>query len=119
MRRTVGLTGLQILDYKRSDCKSNPAALYYISTNPEERGVALSGVDMAVNGVNVSNSLDLVMGGVAFISGFGGLSLDYILWEILVGKHIAAELLVSRFKVILQTQMILINHGKFINNEVV
>ena len=34
-------------------------------------GVALSGVDMAVNGVNVSNSLDLVMGGVAFIPGFG------------------------------------------------
>ncbi|WP_372774965.1 hypothetical protein [Mangrovibacterium sp.] len=34
-------------------------------------GVALSGVDMAVNGVNVSNSLDLIMGGVAFVPGFG------------------------------------------------
>jgi RHS repeat-associated protein len=30
-------------------------------------GIVLSGIDMGVNGVNVSNSLDLVMGGVAFI----------------------------------------------------
>jgi hypothetical protein len=34
-------------------------------------GMFLSGVDMATNGVNVSNSLDLIMGGVAFIPGFG------------------------------------------------
>jgi len=34
-------------------------------------GVTLSGVDMAVNGVNISNSLDLIMGGVAFVPGFG------------------------------------------------
>lgn len=34
-------------------------------------GLALSGVDIAVNGVNVSNGLDLVMGGVAFFPGFG------------------------------------------------
>jgi hypothetical protein len=34
-------------------------------------GIALSGVDMAVNGVNVSNSLDLIMGGVAFVPGVG------------------------------------------------
>ncbi|MDO8897140.1 MAG: hypothetical protein Q7V19_05775, partial [Bacteroidales bacterium] len=33
--------------------------------------IALSGVDMTINGVNVSNSLDLIMGGVAFVPGFG------------------------------------------------
>ncbi len=30
-------------------------------------GIVLTGVDIGVNGINVSNSLDLVMGGVAFI----------------------------------------------------
>jgi len=34
-------------------------------------GIAISGVDMAVNGVNVSNSLDMVMGVVAFVPGIG------------------------------------------------
>jgi len=30
-------------------------------------GIVLTGIDMGVNGINVSNNLDLVMGGVAFI----------------------------------------------------
>ena len=34
-------------------------------------GIGVSAIDIGVNGINVSNSLDLIMGGVAFIPGVG------------------------------------------------
>ncbi len=60
-------------------------------------GVAISGVDMAVNGVNVSNSLDLIMGGVAFVPGFGwALSGLYFVgnlgWQAYSGKTIGESI---------------------------
>jgi hypothetical protein len=59
--------------------------------------VALSGVDMAVNGINVSNSLDLIMGGVAFVPGFGwAVSGIYFVgnlgWQAFSGKTIGESI---------------------------
>jgi RHS repeat-associated protein len=63
-------------------------------------GIVITGVDMGVNGINVSNSLDLVMGGVAFIPGVGwAISGTYFIANITtqlitnksIGEHIQGQ----------------------------
>ncbi|MCD4747441.1 MAG: FG-GAP-like repeat-containing protein [Bacteroidales bacterium] len=63
-------------------------------------GFFVSGADIAVNGVNMSNSLDLIMGGVAFIPGVGwAISGTYFIANIAtqlttgqsIGEHIQGQ----------------------------
>ena len=63
-------------------------------------GIIVTGIDMRVNGINVSNSLDLVMGGIAFIPGIGwAISGTYFLANITtqlvtnksIGEHIQEQ----------------------------
>jgi hypothetical protein len=44
MTAMMRLIGLQILGYKGSDCKSDPATLHNLSTNPEEQRIVFIGL---------------------------------------------------------------------------
>jgi len=60
-------------------------------------GLSLSGVDIAVRGVNVSNSLDIIMGGVAFVPGVGWVLsgvyfIGNLVWQACSGKTIGESI---------------------------